>query len=93
MPLRKTKARRRLRAASGPAKELKEDTVLEENPEIDKKCDAVDDTSSTKIQEEIRPETVAVDDGVMDEEERRARETIALLAKKYQVISTVNCGA
>ena len=92
MPLRKTKARRRLRAASGSAKELKEDTVLEGNREIDKKCD-VDDTSSTKIQEEIRPETVAVEDGVMDEEERRARETIALLAKKYQVISTVNCGA
>ena len=90
MPLRKAKGRRRPRAVSGPAKGLQEDTVLEENSETDKKRDAVEDTSLGKTQEETRPETLNVDDGDMDEEERRARETIALLAKKYQVISTVH---
>ena len=84
MPLRKTKARRKPRAVSGPAKELSKDTILEKNLEIDQKCDAVEGPNLAKTQEETQPKT---DDDGMDEEERKARETIAILAKKYQVIS------
>ena len=39
--------------------------------------------------DEEEGETVAVRDASMDEEEKRARETIALLAKKYQVSSVL----
>lgn len=78
MPLRKTKGRRRPRApAAGRAKGDPESEV-HVNPEKDKEQshDPVED-------KETHPESA---DGCgMDEEERRARETIALLAKKYQV--------
>ena len=42
-----------------------------------------------KKRDEEEGETVAVRDASMDEEEKRARETIALLAKKYQVSSVL----
>lgn len=78
MPLRKTKSRRKPKAKV-PAtrqqiKELNKETktVPEVNPDTEE-CRA----------EEVRPQVA--DDGCMDEEERRARETIASLAKKYQV--------
>lgn len=79
MPLRKTKSRRRPKAPA-TSQQIKESskeakTVPEVNP----------DTAECRAdsEEEARPQTA--DDGGMDEEERRARETIALLAKKYQV--------
>ena len=74
MPLRKAKGRRKppKAASAGPVKRSARDTGTEENQEEEE----------DKAEEETRPES---QEAFMDEEERRARETIALLAKKYQV--------
>lgn len=79
MPLRKTKSRRKPKAPATrqQIREMNKETktVPEMNPDT-AECRA-------ESEEEVRPQTA--DDGCMDEEERRARETIASLAKKYQV--------
>lgn len=74
--------------AAGPAKG---GAVSEAHP-VD--GDAVED-STRPPREETKPDAragsgVSEGDGGTDEEERRARETIALLAKKYQVRGTIN---
>lgn len=81
MPLRKTKSRRKPKAKVPATRQQIKDlsketkTVPEVNPDTEE-CGA-------ESEEEVRSQ--AADDGCMDEEERRARETIASLAKKYQV--------
>ena len=78
MPLRKRKGRRRPKLP--PSSEAKDTNPSEENAE--KEGD----------EEEVEGETAAAQerDASMDEEERRARETIAQLAKKYQVSSVTH---
>ena len=74
MPLRKRKGRRGPKLP--PPAESKESTPSEDNAE-----------QGRVEEEEIEPGSPAAtaNDASMDEEERRARETIALLAQKYQV--------
>ena len=86
MPLRKRKGRGRPTAGR-----TKKDAVSEAHP-TDR--DAVED--ETQSREETKSDVQAGSSGVtregdgIDEEERRARETIALLAKKYQVSCTIH---
>ena len=75
MPLRKRKGRRRAEPPSSAATKA----VIEPEANVGKEG---------YEEEAVDPEAVSAgqaSEASMDEEERRARETIALLAKKYQV--------
>lgn len=79
MPLRKTKSRRR------PATSATSQQMKESNKEDKAVSDLNPDTVESRPESEQEAQLQTADGGDMDEEERKARETIALLAKKYQV--------
>lgn len=81
MPLRKTKSRRRP-TASATSQQIKE-----LNKEDKAVSDVNPDTIESRAESEQEARLQTADGGDMDDEERKARETIALLAKKYQVTS------
>lgn len=85
MPLRRRKGGRRRQKAPSPCPtedETNEDTTAEVNQEKDKDLEV--DRADAK---EKTPPAV---DCSMDDDEKKARETIALLSKKYQV-SSIQC--
>ena len=88
MPLRKRKGRRKPKSpASRQAKEDTPDVIPDEAKDVVETEGGAQPKRASTRSETLQTVGDGSGDGEMDEEERRARETIALLAKKYQVQS------